>query len=221
MRNIYTAFWMSLAVPAGACDLSLLLAVDVSGSVDRNEYAIQMTGLSKALQSGIIADALVQQEAYLSLMQWTGTSRQRVTIPWQQMRSHADVAAFARSVSEDPRIWRNYSTAIGEALTAAMGAFDTVPDCVRRVVDVSGDGVSNEGAAPEAIKAILANAGLTINALAIETDATDLTAYFYENLIAGEGAFVLTADGFEDYPEKILRKLQREVLNRLSSMHDE
>lgn len=221
MRRILTAVWFGLAAPVSACELSLLLAVDVSGSVDRREFSIQMIGLAEALRDGIIAEALVQQEAYLSLMQWTGSSRQRMTLPWQQMRTYQDVIAFADAIEGDERIWRNYSTAIGEALQAAHYAFAEVPPCTRRVVDVSGDGVSNEGAAPEMLKRALQRDGFVINAIAIETDKTDLTAYFYENVIAGEGAFVMTADGFEDYPEKIRRKLQREVLDRLSYLNSD
>jgi Ca-activated chloride channel family protein len=57
---------------------------------------------------------------------------------------------------------------------------------------------------------------IVVNALAIETDSTDLTGYFFENLIFGEGAFVITAKGFEDYPEQIRRKLQRETTKQLS-----
>ena len=218
MKRIFTAVWLGLAAPVSACDLSLLLAVDVSGSVDRREFSIQMVGLAEALRDGIVAESLVQQQAYLSLLQWTGSSRQRMTLPWTQMRNYNDVMAFADAVEGDARIWRNYSTAIGEALLAAEAAFEAIPACKRRVVDVSGDGVSNEGAAPDKLNRALARAGFVINAIAIETDTTDLTAYFFENVIAGEGAFVMTADGFEDYPEKIRRKLQREVLDRLSAL---
>lgn len=216
MKRILTAIWMCFAAPVTACDLSLLLAVDVSGSVDRNEFSIQMVGLADALRDGIVADSLVRQQAYLSLIQWTGSSRQRMTIPWVQMRSHADVSNFAEAVESDQRIWRNYSTAIGEALLAAHYAFSEIPNCTRRVIDVSGDGVSNEGSPPDLLREALRRDGIVINALAIETDQTDLTGYFFESVIAGEGAFVFTADGFEDYPEQIRRKLQREVLDRLS-----
>ena len=208
--------FLCLALPVKACELALLLAIDVSGSVDRSEYRIQMDGLAAALQDGIVSEALVSQQAYVSLLQWTGSSRQRMTLPWTQMRSFEDIDAFAQKVSDDLRIWRNYSTAIGEALVTAREAFEAVPQCRRRVIDVSGDGISNEGAAPEAQRRELTIAGITVNALAIETDEVDLTAYFFENVINGEDAFVMTADGFEDYPPKIKRKLQRETTKQVS-----
>lgn len=201
-----------------ACELALVLAVDVSGSVDRDEYDIQMQGLAAALEDGIVADALVDQSAKVTLIQWSGSSRQRQTLPWVSIESHGDVAELADKIGNDPREWRNFSTAIGEALEASMAALDDVPECSRMVIDVSGDGVSNEGASPDTIRAAIKAKGIIVNGLAIETDKTDLTAYFYENLIVGEGAFVVTADGFEDYPEQIKRKLQRETSKRLSSL---
>lgn len=201
-----------------ACGLALVLAVDVSGSVDPGEYRIQMDGLAAALRDGIVTDALVEQDAQVSLIQWTGASRQAQTIAWTEIRNAADVTDLADRIENDPRKWRNFSTAIGEALTLAVQTFDAVPQCRRRVIDVSGDGVSNEGETPDRLRPLLKKRGITVNALAIETDETDLTAYFFENLIYGERAFVITANGFEDYPEQIKRKLQRETTKQLSML---
>jgi len=205
-----------LARPAAACDLALVLAVDVSGSVDRNEYRIQMDGLAAALTDGIVTEALVEQNARVTLVQWSGTSRQEQTIPWTVITDFSDLAKLAEQVAQAPRRWHNYSTAIGEALTLAAQALDNVAECRRKVVDVSGDGKSNEGIAPADVLPQMRAKGIIVNALAIETDDTDLTAYFFENLISGEGAFVITANGFEDYPAQIRRKLQRETTKQLS-----
>ena len=207
------ALWPSLALP---CDLALVLAVDVSGSVDAGEYRVQMDGLAAALNDGIVAEALVDQQARVTLIQWSGSSRQVQTVPWTALTSVADVEALGGRIATDPRLWRNYSTAIGEALGLALSAFAEVPECRRKVIDVSGDGVSNEGITPRDQHAQLRRQGITVNALAIETDEDDLTAYFFENVIMGEGAFVITANGFEDYPAQIRRKLQRETLRQLS-----
>lgn len=212
----YLALFMILSVPVRACDLALLLAVDVSGSVDRQEYRIQMDGLALALRDGIVAEALIQQRARVSLVQWTGASRQRQTIPWTVIKTYADVLAVADRIENDPRVWRNYSTAIGEALMVSRAAFAEVTDCTRKVIDVSGDGVSNEGIPPATQRPALNADGITVNALAIETDETDLTGYFFENLITGPGAFVVTANGFVDYPEQIKRKLQRETTRQVT-----
>ena len=220
MKVALTGLFTILATPVVSCDLALLLAVDVSGSVDSDEYTIQMRGLADALREDDIAAALIGLKAEVALMQWTGSSRQAVTLPWRNMESFAAVDAMADAVAENERVWRNYSTAIGEALGTAFGAFESVPQCVRKIVDVSGDGISNEGVAPSDLKPTFSAAGITVNAVAIETDSTDLTAYFFENVITGAGAFVMTADGFEDYPTAIKRKLRREVVEPLSLLRE-
>lgn len=203
---------------AFGCDLALVLAVDVSGSVDAQEYRTQMDGLAIALNDGIVAEALVDASAQVSLIQWSGASRQVQSVPWTELRSLADVRALADQISNAPREWKNYSTAIGEAVGLAATSFEAVPACRRKVIDVSGDGQSNEGPAPIEFHPMLRARGIVVNALAIETDEADLTAYFFENLIIGEGAFVITANGFSDYPEQIRRKLQRETTKQLSRL---
>ena len=211
--RVFSAFagFMISAAPVAACDLALVLAVDVSGSVDMQEYRIQMDGLAAALRDPVVSEALVRAEAQLMLVQWTGSSRQRVTLPWTQMTNFVMVESFAAAVAGDQRVWRNYSTAIGEALSFSMRQFADVPDCARHLIDLSGDGPSNEGLSPDGQHRALKDAGVTVNAIAIEESETDLTAYFFERVIVGEGAFVETAIDFEDYPEKIRRKLLREI----------
>jgi len=216
MRRLIPLVLALMPTAAQPCDLALVLAVDVSGSVDQNEYRVQMDGLALALRDSIVADALVDQQAAVTLIQWSGSSRQEQSVPWTRIFSHDDVDALALAITDAPRRWRNYSTAIGEALILSIDSFEAGPRCDRKVIDVSGDGLSNEGVEPDTLRSTLRAGGIVVNALAIETDDTDLTAYFYENLIIGEGAFVITANGFEDYPEQIKRKLQRETTRQLS-----
>ncbi|WP_158966418.1 DUF1194 domain-containing protein [Chachezhania sediminis] len=199
------------ASPAASCDLALALAVDVSGSVDAGEFRLQMDGLALALRDGVVSEALVRGQAQVSLVQWTGTSRQEVTLAWTRIDSFEALDAFAALIETAPRGWRNFSTAIGEALEFTMASFDRVERCDRMVIDVSGDGVSNEGIEPREIQADLRARGITVNAIAIEEGNPDLTAYFFENVITGPGAFVVTAATFEDYPAQIRRKLLKEV----------
>lgn len=218
MRLILAMLFLLLPVAARACGLALLLAVDVSGSVDRREYRVQMDGLAAALRDGTVLEALVAERAQVSLIQWSGSSRQAQTIPWTVITTPQDVLRLAESVATDPRRWHNYSTALGEALLLGLTSFDAVPQCRRRVMDVSGDGESNEGVQPAGLRAVLNDRGITVNALAIETDEADLTGYFFENVITGPGAFVETANGFEDYPERIRRKLRRETAKQVSAV---
>ncbi len=209
---------LCLAPPAWSCDLALALAVDVSGSVDSNEFRIQMDGLAAGLRDPIVSEALVRGQAQLMLVQWTGASRQRVTIPWTRIDSFDALDRFADQVAQDPRVWRNFSTAIGEALETTVSSFDAVSECRRLLIDISGDGISNEGVEPTQIHGLLKDRGVTVNAIAIEESEPDLTAYFYENVIVGEGAFVVSAAGFADYPERIRKKLLREVTQQSAAL---
>lgn len=212
--SLILAGFLGTAVPVQACDLALALAVDVSGSVDTGEYRLQMDGLAMALRDPVISEALVRARAELMLVQWTGASRQQITIPWTRIDSFTAADAFAERVERDPRVWRNYSTAIGEALEHTLAAFGEVGHCARRLIDLSGDGFSNEGIEPRAIHAALRGSGIVVNALAIEQSEETLTEYFFENVITGEGAFVVTATGFDDYPDRIRLKLLREVTDQ-------
>ena len=222
MRSLmYSAFWfcgLAMPSPVAACELALALAVDVSGSVDSGEYRTQMDGLATALRDPVISEALVLAQAELMLVQWTGSSRQETTIAWTRIDGFAALESFSDKVASDPRLWRNYSTAVGEALLHTMAAFDHVPHCQRHLIDLSGDGLSNEGVEPEEVRASLSDAGVIVNAIAIEQSEPELTAYFFENVIVGEGAFVVSASSFEDYPSQIRRKLLREVTRQSAWM---
>lgn len=218
-RAICAATGLFLGVSAaGACDIALALAVDVSGSVDPKEYQIQMQGLADALRDATVADALVAAKAAVLLVEWTGDSRQMVAVPWTKITRFDEALLLADQVQTAPRAWRNYSTAIGAALEFTVAQFAAAPPCRRRVIDVSGDGSSNEGIDPASLRHRLWQDGFTVNALVIEGSEPDLTAYFWENVIAGDKAFVMTANGFADYPARIKLKLLREVTEQVSDL---
>ena len=210
-----------LGSPAQACELALLLAVDVSGSVDAREHAIQMQGLSAGLSDSVVSETLVRANARVAVVQWTGTSRQDMSLPWTTISNFADVEQLAQDVAGLPRPWRNYSTAIGEAGAFALDHMQQVAFCSRRVIDISGDGISNEGIEPNLMRAEFRLQNIQVNALAIEGAEVDLTGYFYENVISGEGAFVITADGYEDFARKMREKLRRETAIQLSQRKDD
>lgn len=216
LRRLLAALLLALAPPAAACDIALVLAVDVSGSVDEEEFRIQMQGLAEGLRDGAVSEALVAGEAAVMVMQWTGASRQAVTVPWTRMTSFEALEGFADKVAAAPRRWRNFSTAIGEALEFARLRFEEAPECERRVIDISGDGSSNEGVTPREVRPGLKAQGVTVNALVIEGAEPDITEYFWENVILGEGAFVITANDYEEYPTRMRRKLLREVAKQIS-----
>jgi len=206
----------TLPVAGRACEIALVLAVDVSGSVDHEEYRIQMQGLADGLRDGSVSEALVAGEAAVTVVHWTGSSRQAVAVPWARITGFEALEAFAVAVETAPRRWRNFSTAIGEALTFALAQFDAAPDCRKRVIDISGDGSSNEGIAPQDVHPRLRAAGVTVNALVIEGAEPRMTEYFWENVITGDGAFVITANSYAEYPDRMRRKLIQEVAKQVS-----
>lgn len=205
-----------LALPARACDVALVLTIDVSGSIDPDEYRLQMDGLADALIDPTVADALISARARIAVVQWSGASRQEVTIPWTSIGGISDLQAMSATVRNAVRPWRHFSTAIGDALRVAEALLDGQP-CKRHVIDVSGDGSSNEGQPPTIARDRLAAKGVNINALAILGAAEeDLVEYYREQVIAGPRAFVYSATGYEDYPRAIRRKLLDEVTDPVS-----
>lgn len=200
--------------PALACALELVLAVDVSGSVDSREYELQMAGLAQAFEhpSMLVAVGQLEGGMIVTLTQWSGSTRQQQMIGWRRVADAASMAGFAAEMRATPRAWRNFSTAVGEALAhAAAVSADAPMTCRRRVIDVSGDGVSNEGREPEVVSRTLAAQGYTVNGVVIRGADPDPVAHYRAQVIAGPGAFVEVAESFEDYPAAILRKLLREI----------
>ncbi len=133
---------------AGACALELVLAVDVSGSIDSSEFALQTNGLADAFENPSLVAAIGEIEGgvLVTMTHWSGSTRHRRMTRWHRLSDAPSMARFAAEARGAERAWRNYSTAVGEALAHAAEVSATAPEtCKRRVIDVSGDGVSNEG----------------------------------------------------------------------------
>lgn len=205
------------ALPARACDVALLFAIDVSGSVDRGEYRLQMDGLSLALRDPTIADVLEAGQVALKVVQWSGLGQQQISIPWTRMRSRDDVERFATDVVRLPRAFVRSDTAVGEVLHFAADQFGPVSDCRRRVIDVSGDGPTNVGRPSGPASAAAARAGIEINGIAIEMAGRSMavTEYYRRFVITRPGGFVMTARGHHDYPDTLRAKIFRELVQPL------
>ena len=104
-----------------------------------------------------------------------------------------------------------------QALLFARDRLAEAPACGRRVIDISGDGSSNEGVAPGEVRQALLAEGIVVNALVIEGAEPRMTEYFWENVILGPGAFVITANSYAEYPARMRRKLLREVAKQISA----
>jgi Ca-activated chloride channel family protein len=195
---------------AAACETALLLAVDVSNSIDSGEYRIQTRGMAAALRDGVVVDAMVQGANAIAVMQWSGTGMQEMTVPWRRIGSRAEMAALADEVEGMRRAYIGANTAIGEAVRTGLDELLTQSDCARLILDVSGDGPDNAGTRIDLARRQAADTGITVNGLAIDGIGAATTTYYKRRLVTPEG-FVETADGFTDFPRAIRVKIRREV----------
>jgi len=212
MKTLLLCLMCLWALPAQACRLALVLVVDVSGSIDPSEYRFQMDGMAEALRDPAIVEALVFGQVALSVVQWSGVGEQEQTLPWQRMLSEEAVERFAQRIERAPRRWDNSKTALGEAMAFMRRSFDAVPDCTRRVIDVSGDGMTNAGRDTATQSKAMVPDGITVNGLAIDRVGRSVTEFYRRFVITRRTGFVMTATGYSDYPRAISDKLFREVL---------
>jgi Ca-activated chloride channel family protein len=210
MRALALVLALAFPTAAPACEAALVLAMDVSGSVDRGEWRLQADGLAAALRDREVAEVLVQGQIALSVVHWSAVGQQAVVLPWQRMLSHRAVQDFAARVETMPRAFPGSDTAVGEALDVSIDQFAAVPDCRRRIVDMSGDGDENVGYTTPRARARAIAEGVEVNALAIEAMGLSITN-FYRRWVITPGGFVETAQGHLDYARAIRVKLLREL----------
>ena len=196
--------------PAAACQTALLLAMDVSNSVDPGEYRLQIDGLAAALRDPVIGEIMVRDQIALAVVQWSGEDRRERTLGWTQMLSPAHLAAFAAAVETMPRAYVLSDTAPAEALDFARRQFADAPRCSRLIVDMSGDGTPNSGSEVSQARRRAERNGITVNGLAIESLGVAITNFYQRNVITRDG-FVETARGHRDYARAIRRKILREI----------
>lgn len=215
--------WAQAAAAEVPVDLELVLAVDVSGSVDPEEARLQRQGYIDAIAHPQVVEAITagpMGRIAVAYVEWAGDHHQQVVVGWTLVDGAKAAEAFSNTLVETPAGTGLY-TSISAALDFVVPMFEGNGfEGMRRVVDVSGDGVNNRGRpVSEARDAALA-AGVTINGLPIINDRPnpfgtytprDLDRYYEREVIGGPGAFVLKAEGFHSFGEAILSKLLREI----------
>ena len=196
-------------------DLAMVLAADGSASVTYEEFGLIAGGMAAALRDPAVMAGLTGGPAgasLLSLLLWSGVGQQDVITDWTRIASAADVRDFADQVDGMPRTIRAGQTAIGEALLAALTLLGRAPAVAgRSIVNVIGDGRSNDGIAPGPIRDRMAAAGITINGLCILHEEPDLLASYTQDVIGGPGAFAVTCREYRDFAEAMRQKLTREI----------
>jgi len=199
---------------AAECGLELVLAMDVSRSVVKAEFDLQMNGLALAFRDPEVAEAITWMPGGVmaTVTQWSGPEAQSQPVPWTHLTSAASVAAFAAAIERQKRAFFASYTAVGEALFHANRLSATNPRrCTRRVIDISGDGASNRGRPARPIAEALAAGGVTVNGLVIKGAWPDPVEFYLSNVVRGDGAFLETTENFADYADAIRRKLLREL----------
>jgi hypothetical protein len=198
-----------------AIDLALVLAVDGSASVTYEEFSLIAGGMASALREPTIIAGLTggaAKASMCSLLLWSGAGAQEIIADWTLIASDADARGFADVLDNMPRIVRPGQTAIGEALLASLTLLGNLPDKpTRQVVNVIGDGRSNDGIAPGPIRDRMAAAGITINGLCILHEEPDLLQSYTEEVIGGPGAFALTCQDYPAFAAAMKQKLALEI----------
>ena len=205
----------ALLLPGGAraCELALAFALDVSASVDSAEYAQQVEGLAGALMTAEVEQAILAQPGGVALAayEWSGRQQQRLIVDWMLVSDPEALRSFAGRLSAHARVHREFPTAIGYALGYGAVLMRRAPRCYRRVIDVSGDGVGNEGFPPSMAYAEFDFSDITVNGLAIGGADPAVIDYYRREVPHGPRSFVEVARDFSAYPAAMKRKLLREV----------
>lgn len=229
MKVIVAIIFVALCSQASAyCRQALILALDVSGSVNSTEYAQQIEGLSAALQDPRVVDLVLSDpESHVALLafEWSSQNHQTLIADWAKIASPEDLDQFAATIAAHKRQRAGLKTAIGRALEFSRAKLKEQVLCLRWTIDVSGDGKNNIGPTPSDIYGMPGFENTTVNALVIDdkVDTRDINAsslsvsassmrrYYEKNVIHGHGAFTEIAYGYDDYADAIRRKLEREL----------
>ena len=217
----------SVGARAETVDLLLVLAADVSRSIDDVEFNLQRKGYAAAITDPQVLRAIVGGRNHaiaVTFVEWSGAADQNVVADWTVVRDEEGAGSVAATMLTAPRSFLG-RTSISAAIDYAMERFAAAPaQADKRIIDISGDGTNNSGRAITEARDDAVGAGITINALAIiNTQANPgyafhtqppggLPKYFEENVIGGPGAFLLKVDNFESFAAAITRKLVTEIV---------
>jgi hypothetical protein len=196
-------------------DLTLVLAVDCSYSVDDGEFELQMQGLARAFVSHEVAAAIAsgaKGRIAVALVQWSGYGEHQAVVPWMVVANDGSAEQFALAIHRAPRLIGPGSTSISSAIDFVTQLTLTSPyRADRAIVDISSDGTNNNGGPVDPARDRAVLAGITVNGLVIMSEVFYLDLYFENHVVGGPDHFVEKADTYADYGEAILRKLVKEI----------
>ncbi|MEM7496963.1 MAG: DUF1194 domain-containing protein [Pseudomonadota bacterium] len=199
------------------CRLALVLALDVSASVDQREYGLLTSGTANALRSDEVRAALKSLGGVeVAVFEWSGRFQQHRIAPWARLDDDTAIDDMAGRIERHPRTTSEYPTALGAALGhAATLLRAATPGCARRVVDVAGDGENNHGFEPRHAYNAFDFRGVTVNGLVVASDEAGkgiaAIDYYANEVIRGPEAFLEVAASYDDFERAMKRKLLREI----------
>jgi hypothetical protein len=212
------ALGLSHAVAAAAAekvDLLLALMVDVSPSIDDGEFRLQRAGYAAALRDPLVLDSITSGKTgaiAVTFVEWADYNVQSVQVEWTKIHDRESAEAVARRIAAAPREIVTGSTSISGAIDHAARSFDRSGfEAPRRVIDISGDGLNNNGRDPRYARDDAVARGIVINALAIMNEVPTLDRYFEDYVIGGQGAFVVKVADFSDFARAVVTKLVKEI----------
>ena len=220
-KRVFSAavFWAAAALPAAAveCRLALVLALDVSSSVDATEDQLQRGGLVSALTAPEVQAAFFASDnpVALAVYEWSGRYNQEMLLDWVMIRSPAALLFAAEKIASSKRSHNDFPTAMGYALGYGAQLLERAPACLYKTLDMAGDGQNNEGFPPAAAYREFAFNDVTVNGLVVNAADFEgelgLIAWYRREVMHGPGAFIEVAQGFKDYERAMRRKLEREL----------
>jgi Protein of unknown function (DUF1194) len=207
-------------------DLLLVLAVDVSRSIDATKFQLQREGYAAAVADPHVLEAIHSGRTGrvgLTFVEWSGVGAQKVVIDWATIGDTDSAKGFGDRLLEAPRSFAD-RTSISGAIEFAMGQLDKAPyEAARRTIDVSGDGTNNAGRDVAMLRDEAVAKGITINGLVILSDNPmswnpdhtnppgGLANYYRNNVVGGPSAFVMVAENFNSFGQAIVKKMIAEV----------
>jgi len=203
-------------------DVALVLAVDVSRSIDEDEAMLQREGYCDAITDPAVLAAIrggMIGAIGLIYIEWAGIEYQRTVLPWTRIATEAEARHWSESLARAPRASLSW-TSISGAIIHSRRELAACPfEATRRVIDVSGDGLNNSGPMVDVVRDEAVAEGIVINGLPIMNDRptfgrpppANLDLYFRDHVIGGPGAFYIVAEDFNSFGQAVRRKLIREI----------
>ena len=200
-------------------DLALCLAIDVSASIDYDEFGLMLGGMAAGFRDGEVVAACLggpRGAIAVAAVFWSSAGTPQgapeVAVPWMRVDSQAAAAALAEALEGAPRLPAAGATALGQGMAAGLALLARCPaEAARLVMDVSGDGRHNQGRAPGPVRDIGVAAGVTINGLAVLNEEPDLLEHYRAEVIGGPGSFAMPCADYADFAVAIRAKLLREI----------